>query len=67
MPGFQLESGDLRHEVQFGRLDVAVRAARESRLDAEVVTKLTPAQRRQLQTLLARIDPGETPAAPGPL
>lgn len=35
------------------------------RLDAEVVTRLTPAQRRQLQTLLARIDPGEAPGSPG--
>jgi DNA-binding MarR family transcriptional regulator len=36
------------------------------RLDTEVITRLTPAQRRQLQTLLARIDPGETSAAPTP-
>lgn len=30
------------------------------RLDTEVVGRLTPAQRRQLQELLGRIDPGET-------
>ena len=48
----------------------ALRAGLEAhipRLHAKVVVKLTPAQRRQLQTLLARIDPGETSAAPGPL
>ena len=29
------------------------------RLDTEVVTRLTAAERRQLQDLLSRIDPGE--------
>jgi len=40
----------------------AVRAGLEAhipRLDAELLARLTPAQRRQLQDLLSRIDPGE--------
>ena len=40
----------------------ALRAGLEAhipRLDTEVVTRLTAAQRRQLQALLTRIDPGE--------
>jgi DNA-binding MarR family transcriptional regulator len=36
------------------------------RLDTEVVTRLTAAQRRQLQDLLSRIDPGERTAASKP-
>jgi DNA-binding MarR family transcriptional regulator len=36
------------------------------RLDTEVITRLTAAQRRQLQDLLTRIDPGETTATPRP-
>jgi DNA-binding MarR family transcriptional regulator len=36
------------------------------RLDAELVTRLTANQRRQLQDLLTRIDPGETTARPKP-
>ncbi|MEO6532735.1 MAG: MarR family transcriptional regulator [Pseudolysinimonas sp.] len=46
--------------------EAAVRAGLEAhipRLDAEVLTRLTPAQRRQLQDLLGRIDPGETTAS----
>lgn len=36
------------------------------RLNTELVDRLTLAQRRHLQDLLTRIDPGETPAAPSP-
>lgn len=36
------------------------------RLDAEMINRLTAAQRRQLQDLLRRIDPGETTATPRP-
>ena len=36
------------------------------RLDTEVVTRLTANQRRQLQDLLSRIDPGELPAVSNP-
>jgi DNA-binding MarR family transcriptional regulator len=36
------------------------------RLDAEMINRLTAAQRRQLQDLLRRIDPGETTATPSP-
>jgi DNA-binding MarR family transcriptional regulator len=36
------------------------------RLDTEMITRLTAAQRRQLQDLLTRIDPGETTATPRP-
>jgi DNA-binding MarR family transcriptional regulator len=36
------------------------------RLDAEMTSRLTAAQRRQLQDLLRRIDPGETTAPPRP-
>jgi DNA-binding MarR family transcriptional regulator len=36
------------------------------RLDTEVVTRLTAAQRRQLQDLLSRIDPGERTAVSRP-
>jgi DNA-binding MarR family transcriptional regulator len=36
------------------------------RLDTAVVTRLTAAQRRQLQHLLSRIDPGETTAVSKP-
>jgi DNA-binding MarR family transcriptional regulator len=42
----------------------ALRAGLEAhipRLEAEVITRLTPAQRDRLQTLLAHIDPGERP------
>jgi DNA-binding MarR family transcriptional regulator len=35
------------------------------RLDAEMINRLTAAQRRQLQDLLRRIDPAETTATPG--
>ena len=47
----------------------ALRAGLEAhipRLDAEMINRLTAAQRRQLQDLLRRIDPGETTATPGP-
>jgi DNA-binding MarR family transcriptional regulator len=43
----------------------AVRAGLEAhipRLDAELISRLTAAQRRQLQDLLSRIDPGERTA-----
>lgn len=46
--------------------EAALRAGLEAhipRLDAELVNRLTPTQRRQLQDLLSRIDPGETTAA----
>jgi DNA-binding MarR family transcriptional regulator len=36
------------------------------RLDTELINRLTPAQRRQLQHLLSRIDPGETTPTPRP-
>ena len=36
------------------------------RLDTEMSNRLTAAQRRQLQDLLRRIDPGETAATPRP-
>jgi DNA-binding MarR family transcriptional regulator len=36
------------------------------RLDAEMINRLTAAQRRQLQDLLRRIDPGETTTTPRP-
>jgi hypothetical protein len=34
MPGLQLEPGQLSHEVEFGRPDVAVRATEQLRLSA---------------------------------
>lgn len=47
----------------------AVRAGLEAhipRLNAELISRLTAAQRRQLQDLLSRIDPGETSATHEP-
>jgi len=47
----------------------ALRAGLEAhipRLDTEVISRLTAAQRRQLQDLLRRIDPGETTTTPRP-
>ncbi|MEU0880460.1 MarR family transcriptional regulator [Lentzea sp. NPDC005914] len=42
----------------------ALRAGLEAhipRLEAELISRLTPAQRHRLQTLLAHVDPGERP------
>lgn len=58
------EDGRAFHVALTAAGEQALRAGLKAhipRLDAEVVTRLTVAQRRQLQTLLARIDPGEQP------